>query len=103
MSKSITENTELTLDIKTLVIIISFVRLITQTKGQRWFWLLLLVPALYLLLQTQSRSSLFGFAIAGILLVYLKGMNWRFIFVGPVAAHIIWLSGFQGWPSLKKS
>jgi len=78
-----------------LVIIISFVRLTTPTKGQRWFWLILLVPSLYLLLQTQSRSSLVGLAIAGILVVYLRGMDWRLIFVGPVAAYIIWLSGFQ--------
>jgi O-antigen ligase len=78
-----------------LVIIISFVRMTTQTKGQRWFWLILLVSSLYLLLQTQSRSSLVGLAIAGILIVYLKGMDWRFIFIGPVVAYIIWLSGFQ--------
>ncbi len=78
-----------------LITIISSVRLTTQTKGQNWFWLILLVPALYLLLQTQSRSSLVGLAIAGILIVYLKGMDWRFIFTGPILAYLIWLSGFQ--------
>jgi O-antigen ligase len=78
-----------------VTIIVSFIRLITQTKRTRLLWLLLIFPSLFLLAQTQSRTALLGLAVSSILYVYLKGINWRFVFVGPVTTSIIWLSGFQ--------
>jgi O-antigen ligase len=78
-----------------VVIIISFVRLITQTKKQRFLWLIPIFPSLLLLAQAQSRTALLGLAVSSFLYVYLKGMNWRFLFVGPISAYIIWLSGFK--------
>jgi len=78
-----------------VTIIVSFVHLITKTKKTRFLWLLLIFPSLFLLALSQSRTALLGLAVAGVLYAYLKGINWRFFFVGPVTTYIIWLSGFQ--------
>jgi len=78
-----------------VVIIISFVRLITQMKKQRFLWLIPIFPSLLLLAQAQSRTALLGLAVSSFLYVYLKGINWRFLFVGPISAYVIWLSGFK--------
>lgn len=79
-----------------VVIIVSFVRLITSSKQWRYLWLLLLIPSLFLIMQTQSRTALLGFAVVSLLFIFLKNLNFRFIFfVGPISAYIIWTSGFK--------
>jgi hypothetical protein len=77
-----------------LVLIIAFVSVVTASGKKRLLWLPLTVPALFLLMQTQSRSSLLGLAVVTTLFVLIKGINLRFLLVGPVAAYAIWVSGF---------
>ena len=78
-----------------VVIIVSTVRMITQTRKWRWLWLLVLLPALFLLTQTQSRTALLGLAVTSVLFVLMRGVDWRFLFVGPAAAGIIFVSGIK--------
>lgn len=77
-----------------IVLIIAFVSLVTSTSKKRLLWLPLTVPAFFLLMQTQSRSSLLGLAVASMLFVVIKGINLRFLVAGPAAAYAIWISGF---------
>ncbi len=78
-----------------LVLIIAFVELVTTMGKKRILWMTLIIPSLFLLMQTQSRSSLLGLAIVSMLYVLIKGINLRFLLVGPVASGVIWLSGIQ--------
>lgn len=77
-----------------IVLILAFVGLATTSTKKRLLWLPLVPPALFLLMQTQSRSSLLGLAVASMLFVLIKGVNLRFLVAGPVAAYAIWVSGF---------
>jgi O-antigen ligase len=77
-----------------VVLIIAFVSLATTSGKKRLLWLPLVLPALFLLMQTQSRSSLLGLAVVSTLFVLIKGFNLRFLVAGPVAAYAIWVSGF---------
>ena len=77
-----------------VVLLLAFVNLATTPGRKRLLWLPLVVPALFLLMQTQSRSSLLGLAAASMLFVFIKGINLRFLVAGPVAAYAIWVSGF---------
>jgi O-Antigen ligase len=76
-----------------IVLIIAGVSLVTSASKKRLLWLPLVVPALFILMQTQSRSSLLGLAVAGVLFVLIRGFNLRFLVAGPVAAYAIWTSG----------
>jgi O-antigen ligase len=78
-----------------IVIVLCSVRAITQKKASRFAWLVLLVPMLVLLAQTQSRTSLLGLAVVSMLFVFLKGIDLRFLLIAPVSTYIIWLSGVQ--------
>lgn len=75
--------------------IIGGVRILISRDKKRFMWLVLIGPALYLLARTQSRTALLGLAVAGILFVLLKHIDWRLILVTPVAAYVIWISGFE--------
>ena len=45
-------------------------------------------------MQTQSRSALLGLAVVSMLFVLIRGVDLRFLVAGPVAAYVIWVSGF---------
>ncbi len=77
-----------------IVLIIAFANFATSSGKKRLLWLPLVLPALFLLMQTQSRSSLLGLAVVSTLFVLIKGVNLRFLVAGPVAAYAIWVSGF---------
>lgn len=77
-----------------VVLIVAFVGLMTSASKTRLLWLGPAVPALFVLMQTQSRTSLLGLAVAGMLYVLVRGVNLRFLLAGPVAAYAIWISGF---------
>jgi O-antigen ligase len=77
-----------------IVLIVAFVNLATSSGKKRLLWLPLTVPALFILMQTQSRSALLGLAVASMLFVLIRGINLRFLVAGPVAAYAIWVSGF---------
>jgi O-antigen ligase len=76
-----------------VVLIVAGVSLVTSSSKKRFVWLPLVVPALFILMQTQSRSSLLGLAVASMLFVLVRGVNLRFLVAGPVAAYVIWVSG----------
>ncbi len=76
------------------VLIVAFVGLAASRSKKRLLWLPLAVPALFVLMQTQSRSSLLGLAVASTLFVLVRGLSLRFLVAGPVAAYAIWVSGF---------
>lgn len=78
-----------------VTIIIAFTYLICQQGKRRLLWGILLLPALFMLAQTRSRTSLLGLAIASALLVFILGIDWRFLLAGPAAAYLIYLSGIQ--------
>jgi O-antigen ligase len=44
-------------------------------------------------MQTQSRSSLLGLAVASLLFVVVRGLNLRFLVAGPAVAYVIYVSG----------
>jgi hypothetical protein len=76
-----------------IVLILAGVSLVTSSSKKRFLWLPLAVPALFILMQTQSRSALLGLAVASMLFVMVRGVNLRFLIAGPVAAYAIWVSG----------
>ena len=78
-----------------IVIIFSFTRLITQKKIKRYLYSFLLLAALLIIVQTESRSALFGFGVALVIIMYLRGLDWRFLFASPVFTYLIWLAGFK--------
>ncbi|MDD8015711.1 MAG: O-antigen ligase family protein, partial [Acidobacteriota bacterium] len=78
-----------------LAFIIAFVRMVFEGKKKKYLWIVVILPSLFLLAQTRSRTSLLGLAVVSVLFVFLKGIDWRFLFVGPGAAYIIWLSGIK--------
>lgn len=78
-----------------VVIVVCTVRFLVDRRLRRWVWPVLLLPALFLLLQTQSRTSLLGLAVVSLLLVLLLGVDWRYLFIGPVAAAGVFVSGYQ--------
>jgi len=77
-----------------VVVVYSFVRLLTYKKIWRYMYLVFLVPSVYIISQTESRSALTGLAIITMIVFWLRG-NWKFILIGPIFAHIIWLSGYK--------
>jgi len=78
-----------------VAVIVSFVRFICQAGKRRYLWLPLLAVGLFVLAQSRSRTSLLGLAVAGFLFVSLRGLDWRFMFVSPVAAFVIWQSAVR--------
>jgi O-antigen ligase len=78
-----------------LTIIIAFSYLICRRGKRKIVWGALLMPALFMLAQTRSRTSLLGFAIAGVLLVLILGVDLRFLVIGPAATYLVYLSGIK--------
>ncbi len=76
-----------------IVLIIVGVGLVTSTSKKRLLWLPFILPAAFILMQTQSRSALLGLAVAGMLFVMIRGVDRRLLVAGPAAATIIWVSG----------
>jgi O-Antigen ligase len=76
-----------------IVLIIAGVSLVTSPSKKRLLWLPLVLPAVFILMQTQSRSALLGLAVAGMLFVMIRGIDLRLLVAGPAAAYIIWVSG----------
>jgi hypothetical protein len=77
-----------------IVLILAGVSLVTVKSKKRFAWLPVAVPALFVLMQTQSRTALLGLAVAGMLFVVVRGVSLRFLLVGPVAAYAVWISGY---------
>jgi O-antigen ligase len=78
-----------------VTIIIAFTYLICSKGKSKLRWGILLLPALFMLAQTRSRTSLLGLAIAGVLLVLIMGIDLRFLLIGPAATYLVYLSGIK--------
>jgi len=78
-----------------VVVIISIVRILCGKKINRYLWFLALAPAMFLLMQTQSRTALLGLAVSSVVFVLIKGLKWQFVFAGPIVAYVLWKSGYQ--------
>ena len=76
-----------------IVLILAGASLAVSTSKKRFLWLPLALPAVFILMQTQSRSALLGLAVAGMLFVVIRGVDLRFLVAGPAAAYVIWVSG----------
>lgn len=81
-----------------VTIIIAMVRLISGKRRTRLLFAGLLLPSLFLLAQTQSRTALLGLAVSSAMLIVIRKFDWRLIFIGPAFAYLIWISGVQ-WRS----
>lgn len=77
-----------------VVLILALTGLAAPRPLKRALGLLFAGPALFVLMQTQSRTALLGLAVAGMLFVVVRGLDPRFLVAGPVAAYAIWMSGF---------
>lgn len=78
-----------------VVIVVCLVRSISSRGFRRFFWLAFLPPVLFLLTQTQSRTALLGLAVSAMLYVLIRGLDWRYLLVGPIAAGVVFISGFR--------
>jgi O-antigen ligase len=78
-----------------VTIIIAFTYLICRRGKRKIVWGVLLAPALFMLAQTRSRTSLLGLAISGVLLVLILGVDLRFLVIGPAATYLVYLSGIK--------
>jgi len=78
-----------------VTIIIAFTYLICSKGKSKFPWGILLLPALFMLAQTRSRTSLLGLAISGVLLVLILGIDLRFLLIGPAATYLVYLSGIK--------
>ena len=78
-----------------IVGIVCVVRLTYHQERIRFVLIGPLLIAVYILIQTQSRTSLLGLGIVSVLYTMINGIKWQFLFVGPASAWVIWLSGFE--------
>lgn len=78
-----------------IVAIFAFVRFVYSRQILRYFWGFCLFLSLLTLFYTRSRTSLLGLAVVSLLYVFIQGINLRYIFVGPVVAYILWVSGYK--------
>jgi O-antigen ligase len=78
-----------------VLMIIAGVRFLSQKRVWRYLWIGPLILSTYTIMQTQSRTAFLGLAVAGLLLVYIMGLRWQFVFLGPAAAYVLWRAGFQ--------
>lgn len=78
-----------------VTIIIASMRFMSSKKRFRFLWMIVIPPSLYLLARTQSRTALLGFSVVCILVVLIFHVDWRLFFAGPIAAYVIYVSGFQ--------
>jgi O-antigen ligase len=78
-----------------IVIIVAGVRFLSEPRRRRFLWLAALGPALFLLMQTQSRTGLLGLVVVGGLYILLRGMDARYILAMPVIGFIVFMSGFK--------
>ncbi len=78
-----------------IVIIVAAMRFLSEKRPRRVLWIGALVPALFLLMQTQSRTGLLGLVVVCVLYVFLQGLDWRYLLAVPVVGFIVFVSGFK--------
>jgi len=78
-----------------IVAIFAFIQFIHGRRIYKFFWGFFIFISLLTLAYTRSRTSLLGLAVVSLLFVFLQGLNLRFLIAGPVAAYILWVSGYK--------
>ncbi len=78
-----------------IILIISVVRIILSRQMKRFIWIIPSAFAVFLLIQTQSRTALLGLGVAGILLLHMLGLRWQFIFLVPAFSYILYVVGYR--------
>jgi hypothetical protein len=78
-----------------IVIIVAASRFLAERRRRRFLWLGALAPALFLLMQTQSRTGLLGLVVVSGLFVLIRGIDWRYFLAVPVVAFIVFTAGFR--------
>ena len=78
-----------------IVCIVAFVRLSFARKKIRIFWIFFIGMALLNIAYMRSRTTLLGLGVASLLYVYIQKLDWRFFLAGPVAAYVLWISGYK--------
>jgi O-antigen ligase len=78
-----------------IVAIVSFIRLNFARKKTKVFWIGFVGMALIMMAYTRSRTTLLGLAVASLLFAYVQKVDWRFFVAGPVAAYVLWVSGYK--------
>lgn len=72
-----------------IIAIIAGVHFFFNKNIIRYAWLMLSLFGLYLIMFTQSRTSLLGLGVAGMLFVLIMGFRWYYALMGPVVALVI--------------
>lgn len=61
----------------------------------RYAWLGLCLLGVFMLMFTQSRTSLLGLGVASMLFVLIMGFRWYYVLMGPFVALVLWQAGFK--------
>jgi len=78
-----------------IVGIVAIVRLNYAKKRIRIFWISFAGMAMLMMAYTRSRTTLLGLGVVSLLFAYIQKLDWRFFFVGPIAAYVLWVSGYK--------
>jgi len=81
-----------------VMLIFCFVRYMTTPGWKRYIWFLGVGPSAFMLMMTQSRTALLGFAVVILMFIMLWGADWRYMFLAPAGAFVLWTSGMK-WRS----
>ncbi len=84
-----------------ITLIVSFIRFLYQKGLKRYLWFGLIIPGLYLLAQSQSRTALLGLAVSSLIFVVLWQLRWQFLVAGPVVAYLLYVVGYK-WRAQEK-
>jgi O-antigen ligase len=78
-----------------IVAIFTFIQFLHARKIGKFFWGFFAFISLLTLAYTRSRTSLLGLAVVSLLFIFLQGADLRLLIVGPIAAYILWISGYK--------
>ncbi|MBU1339604.1 MAG: O-antigen ligase family protein [Acidobacteria bacterium] len=78
-----------------ILVLISFIRIMFLQTLRRYLWIIPFIPAIYILLQTQSRTSLLGFVVAAVFVILIMDLRWEFVMIGPAVAYLVYLAGYK--------
>lgn len=84
-----------------ITLIVAFIRFLHQKGVSRYLWFGLIIPGLYLLAQSQSRTALLGLAVSSLIFVVLWQLRWQFLVAGPVVAYLLYVVGYK-WRAQEK-
>ena len=75
--------------------IIAGVHFFFNKNNIRFVWLMLCLFGIYMIMFTQSRTSLLGLGVASMLFVLILGFRWYYVLMGPFIAIILWQAGYK--------